>query len=459
MTWWRGIGSPRMRCALLVVLLVGGGLRAAWVAHAGVAPRFSTDPAAYLLQGETIARGKGFTNPLVDIQNEVRKQRHERPLPRQPSSFYPPGYPVFVAAVVWAVWHTPIPDTAEVRTVGYVQVLVGVLTILLAFAIGRRVFDARVGIVAAAMVALYPNLVTTTATLQLETVFVALTLATVLVLLPVATREDTRAGRLVASGMMLGAVALVRPTIALLLVAVLATRLLMKRPWRETLAAVAVLAIAMVAVMLPWTIRNAVALHAFVPISTGVGPTLCASRNPEATGALDTGILERQCLPKHQTGSISAREVAANSYGTRQAIRWVVHHPVQELRMWFWRTELSYRSDSSGLDDFGLSMDPRWYKVATALSDTASFVVLGFAAIGVVVIATRKRPAGAFLLGSARARSGARHPLRRPEVPGPGRSAVRDSRGGGCLRGRRRRAGSCGQPGCVSSMTLPSRSR
>ena len=44
----------------------------------------------------------------------------------------------------------------------------------------------------AAIVALYPNFVTTTATLQLETFFVFLVLATFLVLLPVATRERPR---------------------------------------------------------------------------------------------------------------------------------------------------------------------------------------------------------------------------------------------------------------------------
>ena len=44
------------------------------------------------------------------------------------------------------------------------------------------------------MVALYPNLITTTATLQLETFIVALSLATMLALLPSATRDDATRG-------------------------------------------------------------------------------------------------------------------------------------------------------------------------------------------------------------------------------------------------------------------------
>jgi 4-amino-4-deoxy-L-arabinose transferase-like glycosyltransferase len=386
--------------ALVLILLVGAVLRVAWVAHAGTAPRFVGDPQAYLLQGETIARGHGFTNPLIDIENARRRQEHEPLLARQPSSFYPPGYPVFIAAVVWTVWHTPIPDGDLVRAVEYVQALLGVLSILLAFALARRLFNERVALVAATIMALYPNLITTTATLQLETVFITLSLATLLVLLPVATGADRSVARLVAAGAMIGVVALVRPTIGLLLLAFLVTRLLARRPWRETLVAFAVLTGAMVLIVLPWTVRNAVRLHAFVPISTGIGPALCMSRNVEATGGLDTGILERQCQPPLAGDPNAKDDGKVNTYATRRALHWVLDHPVDEVRMWFWRTDLAYSHDTSGLDEARDHMDPRWFDVAAALSDGASYMVLGFAAVGIFVLVRRKRPDGVFLLAS-----------------------------------------------------------
>ena len=124
-----------------MILFVAFALRVGWVAYAGVPPRFASDPAAYLLHGETFARGHGYTNPLVEIENVVRRQKHQPLLPSAPASFYPPGYPLFVGAVVWTVWHTPIPDTDLVRSVAYVQALLGTITVLLAFEIARRVFD------------------------------------------------------------------------------------------------------------------------------------------------------------------------------------------------------------------------------------------------------------------------------------------------------------------------------
>lgn len=398
--WWQGLGSNGVRATLLVILFVGGGARVAWVAHAGAAPRFASDPGAYLLEGETIARGDGYTNPLVPIANVTRQQHHQAALAPEPASFYPPGFPVFVAAVTFAVWHTPIPDGDLVRAIEYVQALLGMVTILLVFLLARRVFDARVGLAASAIVAAYPNLITTTATLQFETVFITLVLATALVLLPGATRRDPGIMRLVVSGVMLGAGSLVQPTIGLLVLAFLAARLAMRRPWRETARDFAIVVVTLVLVVVPWTIRNAVRLHAFVPVATGAGPALCQSRNSEATGAIDLGILDRQCSPRHPARSFAKQEVQVNSYATNQAIRWVVHHPLEELKMWWHRTDLAYRIDTSGL--YAPNLSPSARRTATTLSDVVSFVVLALAALGALVtLATRRRAAAVFLITAA----------------------------------------------------------
>src|SRR4051812_38482419 len=97
LAWWRSLGSRRVRGALLAVLIVGAGARVAWVAREGAEPQFASDPGAYLLEGRIIARGDGYTNPLSAIANATRAQRHEPPLPVEPTAFYPPGFPLFVA--------------------------------------------------------------------------------------------------------------------------------------------------------------------------------------------------------------------------------------------------------------------------------------------------------------------------------------------------------------------------
>ncbi len=382
-------------------MLLAFGLRVAWVAYAGVQPRFASDPGAYLLQGETLARGEGYVNPLVDIANAAHRAQHEPIEAASPASFYPPGYPAFVGAVVWAVWHTPMPDHAVVRTVGVLQAVMGALSVLLVYAIARSAFDTRVALLAAAVVALYPNLISTTATLQLETVFVFLTLLTVFVMVPVVTSDRPLTGRLVAVGVLAGAVALVRPTIGLVIVAWLVTLLVARVPAAALLRSVGVVVMAMVLALTPWTVRNAVRLHAFVPVATGIGPTLCVSRNAEATGALDTTLMYRYCQPHRAFATPADLDVATSNYGTRRAIDWVVHHPVDELRMWGTRTRLAFRDDTSGLADTRETMTHGWADLVTFVSNAASFVVLAFAALGAVVVLRRRTRAALFVLFAA----------------------------------------------------------
>lgn len=399
---WRGLGSPRTRHVLLVVLFVAFVLRVAWVAYAGVQPRFASDPSAYLLQGETLARGEGYVNPLVDIANAERRAHRQAPEPASPASFYPPGYPALVGAVVWVVWHTPIPDHAVIRTVGVIQAVLGTISVLLAYGIARAAFGDRVGLLAAAFVAFYPNLIATTATLQLETVFVFLTLLTALVLLPVATADRPSIRRLVVGGLLTGLVALVRPTIGLVVVALFVTLAITRVSVSAVLRSVGIVVLFMTVALVPWTVRNEMRLHAFVPVSTGIGPTLCVSRNSEATGKLDTGIMYRKCQPHRNFTTPAALDVATNTYGTRRAIDWVIHHPLGELRMWGTRTRLAFRDDTSGLADMRDQMTRRWADISTFTANAASFAVLLLAVIGsVVVIITRRSRAGVFLLLTA----------------------------------------------------------
>src|SRR6185369_4129144 len=94
-------------------------------------------------------------------------------------------------------------------------------------------------------------------------------------------------------GLLLGGLALVRPeylAVAAIVVVLVAARGA-GADWRRALARGALLLVGLVVVVAPWTIRNAVALDRFVPISTGGGQVLFAGTylasdgNPEKVGA------------------------------------------------------------------------------------------------------------------------------------------------------------------------------
>jgi hypothetical protein len=99
--------------------------------------------------------------------------------------------------------------------------------------------------------------------------------------------------RWLAPGALLGATAMVRPeylAVAFLLALVVFARGA-RAEWRRALGRAAVLIAGVVLIVAPWTIRNAAALHRFVPISTGGGQVLFAGTylpsdgDPEKVGA------------------------------------------------------------------------------------------------------------------------------------------------------------------------------
>jgi hypothetical protein len=99
--------------------------------------------------------------------------------------------------------------------------------------------------------------------------------------------------RWVLPGALFGALALARPEylgVAVLIAAAVFAREA-RSDWRNSLLRAAVLLGALVVIIAPWTIRNAVALDRFVPISTGGGQVLYAGTylpsdgDPEKVGA------------------------------------------------------------------------------------------------------------------------------------------------------------------------------
>ena len=146
--------------------------------------------------------------------------------------------------------------------------------------------------------------------------------------------------------------------------------------------------------VLPWTVRNVVKMHSPVVVSTEVGGALCVSRQPGARGNKDLSAMHRYCEPLTPPDvPVERREVENNNHATAESIKFVVHHPLRELRLSVPRTRYAYRHDHDAIDDVGwfisqsssraLSRGPAdWYYVG----------ILSLAAVGVFSFARRAEP-------------------------------------------------------------------
>jgi 4-amino-4-deoxy-L-arabinose transferase-like glycosyltransferase len=276
--------------ALVAILLLGVGLRVGY-AWDGRPPVY--DAQAYAAIAANLDRGDGFT---------------VGPGATQPSSNYSPGLPLAVAAVY------EVTGGVHERTARVVLALVASLAVLFAYLIGRRLGRAAggadrggvvAGLIGALAVAIYPAFLEYGGMLMSEPL--AATLLSGAVLGMFWARDGEGVWRWLVPGLALGALAMLRPEYlavgVLLAVAVALIEMRShflpdsekkcERRWRGWcgVARGALIVVGMAVVVAPWTVRNAVALDRFVPISTGGGQVLYAGTylpsdgDPEKVGA------------------------------------------------------------------------------------------------------------------------------------------------------------------------------
>ena len=212
------------------MLVVAALLRAAFLLRAPVF--IIADSENYFWPGFQLARGLGF-----DL--EARRA---------------PGYPLFIAGVVWGIGE-------DLAALALAQHLLGLLTVGLTYGLARASFGRLAGLLAGLLVALNGSLLLAEQTVATESLFTAaLALSALVGVLGLGRRS---AGLLLLSGALLGAAALIRPT-GLGLLPGLPLALAALRPgWRRWVVLSAVYVVGFGLVLLPWMVRNYLTLRVF----------------------------------------------------------------------------------------------------------------------------------------------------------------------------------------------------
>jgi hypothetical protein len=229
-----------MRKGLLLLTLAGLAARVAFLA---------LEPKVELLGDESSWVALGV-HGLAELRHPLN------PLARH-IIFYPPGYPYFIAV--------PYLLFGSLTAVRWVQAILGAALVPVTGLIGARAFSPRVGLVAAVLTAFYPELIWFAAHFWSETLFMVLLWWAIE--RAMAADESERVAPALAGGVLCGLAALTRETA--LPVAPLAA-LWLAWPGRTAAARARGTAFLLAAILtvLPWTARNWIVFHAFVPVST-----------------------------------------------------------------------------------------------------------------------------------------------------------------------------------------------
>lgn len=302
-------GSDRFsqRDTLLAIVACGITLRVAW-ALAFPATTVS-DGAVYLKLGQQLAAGEPYF-----IANS--------------HAFWPPGYPLFLAA--WL--HLPLPTATIVLLSNLTLYL---LTSLLVWRLARRVAGQQAARLASFLLAVWPNYLACAVTAEKENLLVFL-LPLVLFLY---THRSTGLLPRFAAGLALGFSALVQPSTMFFPAVLLCYELLQRRPWRAALASLVMLVLGMALVIAPWSARNTRVFGEFLLITSNGGDNLYRANNPLATG----GYTKRGEVELDKLG-----ELERNRTGRKLAMEWIGSHPAEFVGLIPAKQKLFLGDDSFG---------------------------------------------------------------------------------------------------------------
>ena len=293
-----------------------------------------------------------------------------------PTAQWPPAFPTLLSLVYRVAG--PHPVAGQVF-----NACLGALTVPLLYLLAKRTFGRSEATIAAGALAVLPGQILWSDVELSETLYTLL-LVGFFLLVQVLPR---RAWSAAALGVAAGIVILTRGDGILLLPALVAVwwpELRRRRlaAWTGTAIACAALTVA------PWTIRNAVVMGAFIPLSTNSSTTLWSGHNPNADGAQNYA---PPSLLAHIAVHGKEHEIEEARLLRRKAFEFMRTHPARELELIPLKLINLNRGDASALQwvDAGPPGDtpiPAELETpVTVVADSAYYALLAATLLGIVL--------------------------------------------------------------------------
>jgi len=251
-----------------------------------------------------------------------------------PTAHRTPIYPLFLSGVYFLFGHSYL-------AVRIIQSIIGGLTCVVIYFIGKKTINKNVGFIAATISIFYPFFIYYTGYLLVETLFTFLLAVAVYWLIISAQKPDWK--NLALSGIFTGLAALCKPTaFTFLPFSVLGFLVILGIRKISTYRNIAIFLLFFIIILSPWVSRNYIVFKRIIPSATQLGKTL-----------LDGSVLfdaqhQWRLEQEQQTNPILLRgkelhEIERNDYYTKEALNFIRHNPkyMMKLAVWkflkFWR--------------------------------------------------------------------------------------------------------------------------
>jgi hypothetical protein len=327
---WQAVrpGPQTFRWWLLGIAFVAFGLRVIYTFT--ISPPLATisDDSFYYYTGNLIAQGHGYAQPFIALfQGRLT-----------PTAGHPPLWPFVLALVSLLTGPTSGVGSLTGAAVDVHRIVgcgVGTVAVILIGILGRRIGGWRVGVLAAALAAIYPHFITLDGWLLSEPLYGALVGGLVIVAYDFGVRPSR--ARALGLGVLVGLAALTRQE-ALLFVPVLVIPLAWRSgPSRLLYGGLALLGT--IIVVAPWTVRNYIVFHRFVPVANTTGAVVAGANCPLTYYGSELGSWQASCVPTPHPSSNEAIQASREGsqgldYAEARPGRAVLIAGIRLLRIW-----------------------------------------------------------------------------------------------------------------------------
>ncbi len=259
-----------------------------------------------------------------------------------PSTYFAPGYPYYLGAVDLITGHRT-KRGAAIQSARIAQVPLGTLAVALIGLVALEAFGSTVALIALALAAFYPVLIELDRVIAVENLEIVPELAAVWAALRV-PRSLRPYAWVAAAGVFTGLATLTHENEILILLPLLFAVWRGRPRFRpRSLAAPALLIAVTALTILPWTIRNAVLLDRFIPVSDEGGITLAGTYNAQSAAYAPVpykwrvfyGIKADHSLIS-KTGQMTEPELGDKLQS--QAFHYIEQHPTAPLQVLYHNT-------------------------------------------------------------------------------------------------------------------------
>jgi 4-amino-4-deoxy-L-arabinose transferase-like glycosyltransferase len=366
-------GKRRLSPWLVAILVVAAGLRLAWVLLVPNAQY--SDSVWYDAAAANLA-----ANGVYGVDG--------------PSAWFPPGYPFFLTAIYSVVGHAQFAGKLG-------NVVIGICLTGCTYLLGRLLCGELVGLIAAALIAVWPNLIFSTGILGSD----LLAACGFVVAMWLGMRQTRRTGRAwieaVLLGIVIGWTVLVRPVGLILLASLGLWWWINSHSPRLALTRLAPVVAVVGLIIGAWTVRNYVQFGEVITIATNGGYNFWQTNQPYADGNDTYWSTVPMDDPEYQTMRYGD-EFTKNREGYRYAFAYLRANPGHLLTMLPTKLFWLYHTDTSGFYEGALyppmdgpSVVAAWIAEHSQLVEALTFryyeALMGLAVIGTLLTLARRK--------------------------------------------------------------------